>query len=97
MFNGDYLCNKKYHGIGYDKKGNILYELKNGNGKIKEYENDVLIFEGEYLNGKKMEKEKNIIIIMVNQNLKENIQMEKEMEKEKNIIGMVHQNLKVNI
>ena len=34
---------------------------------------------------KEMEKEKNMII-MVNQNLKENIQMEKEMEKEKNII-----------
>ena len=37
----DYLFNKKYNGKGYDKKGNILYELKNGNGKIKEYENDV--------------------------------------------------------
>ena len=34
-----------------------------------------------------MEKEKNIII-MVNQNLKENIQKEKEMEKEKNIMKM---------
>ena len=34
-----------------------------------------------------MEKEKNIII-KVNQNLKENIKMEKEMEKEKNIILM---------
>ena len=32
----------------------IVFELKNGNGKIKEYD-DVgrLIFEGEYLNGKK--------------------------------------------
>ena len=43
-----------------------------------------------------MEKEKNIII-MVNQNLKENIYMEKEMVKEKNIIIMVNQNLKENI
>ena len=36
-----------------------------------------------------MEKEKNMIM-MVNQNLKENIKMEKEMEKEKNIIIMVN-------
>ena len=35
---------------------------------------------------KEMEKENNIIIIMVNQHLNENIQMEKEMEKENNII-----------
>ena len=36
-----------------------------------------------------MEKEKNIIM-MVNQNMKENIKKEKEMEKEKNIIMMVN-------
>ena len=36
-----------------------------------------------------MAKEMNIIL-MVNQNLKENILMEKEMEKEKNIIMMVN-------
>ena len=34
---------------------------------------------------KEMGKEKNIMM-MVNQNLKENIQMEKDMEKEKNMI-----------
>ena len=39
--------------------------------------------------GKKMEKEKNIIM-MVYQNLKENIQMEKEMGKEKNMMKMVN-------
>ena len=38
---------------------------------------------------KEMEKEKNMII-MINQYLKENIQMDKEMEKEKNIILMVN-------
>ena len=44
-----------------------------------------------------MEKEKNIII-MVNQNSKVNIQMEKNgMEKEKNIIKMVNYYLKENI
>ena len=45
---------------------------------------------------KEMEKEKNILL-MVNQNLKEIIQMEKEMEKEKNIILMVIYYLKENI
>ena len=59
--------------ISYDKKNNIIYELKDGkgfiknrnyvgeylngekNGKGKEYEqyNNRLLFEGEYLNGKK--------------------------------------------
>ena len=43
-----------------------------------------------------MEKEKNIII-MINQNLKENIQMEKEMEKEKNIFQEEEYYLKENI
>ena len=30
IFEGDYLCGKKWNGIGYDENGNILYELKNG-------------------------------------------------------------------
>ena len=39
---------------------------------------------------KEMEKVKNIIMnIMVNQDLKENIQMEKEMKKAKNMVMMV--------
>ena len=42
----------KFNGKGYDKKGNVIYELINGNGKVKEYNNSGnLIFEGEYLNG----------------------------------------------
>ena len=46
---------------------NIVYVLKNGSGSVKEYNKDgKLEFEGEYLNGKKMEKEKNIIFLMVN-------------------------------
>jgi len=37
--------------------------LNNENGKVKEYYyNEILKYEGEYLNRKKMEKEKNIII-----------------------------------
>ena len=39
------------NGKGYDENGNIIYEISNGNGSIKEYDNkDKLIFEGEYLN-----------------------------------------------
>ena len=54
----------------------LLYEGEyvNGkrNGKGKEYYDDgALEFEGEYINGKRNGKEKNIIIL-VNQNMKEN-------------------------
>ena len=53
-FEGEYKNGLKWEGKGYNPKGNLEYELKNGNGKIKEYgEYDMLIFEGEYLDGKK--------------------------------------------
>ena len=53
-YEGEYLFDNKYNGKGYDENGNIIYELINGNGKVKEYYYDgKLIFEGEYLNGKK--------------------------------------------
>ena len=53
-YEGEYLFNRKYNGNGYDEKGNIIYELNNGNGKVKEYDAYCrLIFEGEYLNGKR--------------------------------------------
>ena len=52
-FEGEYLYNKKWNGKGYDENGNIIYELINGNGKVKEYDyKGKLRFEGEYLNGK---------------------------------------------
>ena len=38
-YEGDFLYNKKWNGKGYDEKHNIIYELKNGNGKVKEYIN----------------------------------------------------------
>ena len=57
-FEGEYLYNKKWTGKGYDENGNIIYELINGNGKVKEYENNKLIFEGEYINGKRNGKGK---------------------------------------
>ena len=49
------LFDKKWNGKVYDERGNILYELKNGNGKVKEYDdwNNSLLFEREYINGKK--------------------------------------------
>ena len=55
-YEGEFLFNKKWNGKGFDENGNIIYELNNGNGKVREY-NDIgsLVFEGEYLNGKKME------------------------------------------
>ena len=52
-FEGEYLYNKKWNGKGYDKNDNIIYELKNGNGNVKEYDDGKLSFEGEYLNGKR--------------------------------------------
>ena len=60
-FEGEYLNNKKWNGKGYDSNGNIIYELIKGNGKVKEFLDDKVIFDGEYKNGKKMVKEKNII------------------------------------
>ena len=60
-YEGDYLYNKKINGKGYDKDGNIIYELINGTGKVKEYYNNKqLIFDGELLNGKKKWKSKRI-------------------------------------
>ena len=54
----------KYNGKGYDKNGNLIYELKNGTGKVKEYYYDgKLEFEGEYLNGKRISKCLIILII----------------------------------
>ena len=59
-FEGEYLNNLKWNGKGYDNLTNIIYELKEGKGLIKEYDDlyDRLIFEGEYLNGKRNGKGK---------------------------------------
>jgi len=61
-FDGEYLNNKKWSGKGYDENGNIIYEINNGKGMIKEFNDEGrLISESEYLDGKKTEKVKNII------------------------------------
>ncbi len=53
-YEGEYLFGRKWNGKGYDENNNIIYELKNGNGIVKEYEyGHSLIYEGEYLNGKR--------------------------------------------
>ena len=49
-----YILNKKWNGKGYDENGNIINELINGIGKVKEYNIlEDLKFEGEYLNGER--------------------------------------------
>ena len=50
-YEGEYLFDRKYNGKGYDEKGNVIYELKNGKGNVKEYDSKgILKFEGEYYN-----------------------------------------------
>ena len=60
-FEGEYLNGMQWKGKGYDKDGNIIYELNNSNENGKEYNCEgILFFEGEYLNGKKKWKRKRI-------------------------------------
>ena len=55
----EYILDKKWEGKGFDKNGNIIYELKKGSGLIKEFDNELrLKFEGEYKNGKRNGKGK---------------------------------------
>ena len=53
-FEGEFSLNKKWNGKAYDKDGNTIYELNNGSGYVKEY-NDfgVCEFEGEYKIGER--------------------------------------------
>ena len=37
LFEGEFLNGKKWNGKGYDKNNNVIYELNNGKGFIKEY------------------------------------------------------------
>ena len=54
IFEGDYLNGIKYNGIIYDYENiNNEYEIKDGKGFIREYDNSgELKYEGEYFNGK---------------------------------------------
>ena len=58
-YEDNYLYLTKFNGKGYYENCNVIYELINGNGKVKEYYQDGgLQFEGEYLNGKRSGKGK---------------------------------------
>jgi antitoxin component YwqK of YwqJK toxin-antitoxin module len=37
IFEGEYLNGKRWNGKGYDKNRKIIFEIKNGNGKVKEF------------------------------------------------------------
>jgi len=51
-FEGEYLNGKRWNGKGYNFKGEEEFEIKDGKGYIKEYnDNNELIIEGEYKNG----------------------------------------------
>jgi len=71
IFRGEYLNGKKWNGEGYDKKFDIVYQIKDGeyeikndinyffiikkdNGEVEEYYKNLLIFQGIYLNGKRL-------------------------------------------
>jgi geranylgeranyl diphosphate synthase type II len=57
-FEGEYLNGKKWNGIIYNEKNNFKFEIKDGNGKFKEYDyKGNLIFEGELINGEKKGKQ----------------------------------------
>ena len=64
-FEGEYLNGKMWNGKGYNKLGEIDFEIKDGKGFIKEYDkNGKLEFEVEYLNGERKGKGKNIILMV---------------------------------
>ena len=56
-FEGEYLNGKKWKGKSYDKNGNLLSEIKDGCGLIREFEYKDG-YEGEYLNGERTGKGK---------------------------------------
>ena len=43
----------RWDGKGYDNNGNIIYELKNGQGMVKDFPISEIRFEGEIYNGKR--------------------------------------------
>ena len=58
-FEGEYLNGKRWKGKGYNYDGKEEFEIKNGEGFIKEYDDiGKLLFEGDYLNGERNGKGK---------------------------------------
>ena len=60
-FEGEYLNGNIWSGKGYNIEGDIAFEIKDGEGYVKEY-NDFgyLVYEGKYSKGKRKGKEKQI-------------------------------------
>ena len=56
-FEGEYVKGKRWNGKGYNDKGELEYELKDGCGMVKQYFRDKLKFEGDYVDGKCIGKE----------------------------------------
>ena len=54
-FEGEFKNGNKWNGIGFNINGKKEFELKNGEGKIKEYnyKGNEIEFEGEYVKGKR--------------------------------------------
>ena len=52
-YEGEYFHGIKWNGKGYNINGKIIYELINGTGPVKVFKNNILIFEGSYVKGKK--------------------------------------------
>ena len=55
-FKGEYFNGKRWNGFGYDSKGNYLYTLKSGNGKVEAkfkliQDGCNFIYKGEFING----------------------------------------------
>ena len=51
IFEGEFKNGKKWNGTGYNKYGEIDYDIFNGYGTLKEYYGDKLIYEGECKQG----------------------------------------------
>ena len=65
-FEGEYKNGLRWNGKGYDNQNNIVYELKNGKGYVKEYYiNGKLYLEYECLNDLKNGKGKDIVIKVI--------------------------------
>ena len=52
QFEGEYINGIRWEGIGYNYYGYKCYELKNGNGSVKNYYIYYKRYEGEIVNGK---------------------------------------------
>ena len=62
QFEDKYLDGKKWNGKGYNYNGELEYEIKNGTGKVKEYDYyGKLIFVGDYINGERKYHRKGIL------------------------------------